>query len=62
MKKYILLVPILMFMLLGGGYTFAATDGRCAKTSCTCIKGGCCLNGKCACNGNCCVKGQLPLR
>lgn len=55
MKKYILVLPIVVSMLLGGGHALAAT-GCCGNASCVCVKGGCCVKGKCACKGNCCTK------
>jgi len=59
MKKYIFVLPIVMSMLLGGGYALAAVDGCCAGTSsCGCVKGGCCVDGKCSCKGDCCTKGS----
>ena len=58
MKKSLFVLPIVMCMLLGGGYALYAAGNCCVKTSCTCVKGGCCVNGKCACKGNCCMKGD----
>jgi hypothetical protein len=58
MKKYLLVLPVIAFMLLGSGYSLAIADSCCAKTPCTCIKGGCCVNGKCSCKGDCCTKGS----
>lgn len=58
MKRYFLVLPIVMFMLLGGGYALAVAGGCCVKTSCACVKGGCCVNGQCVCKGDCCTKGS----
>jgi hypothetical protein len=58
MKKYIILLPIILSMLLGGGYTLALAESCCLKNPCICAKGTCCEDGKCACKGDCCVKGS----
>jgi len=58
MKKYIFVLPIVMSLLLGGGYALAAADGCCVGTPCGCVKGGCCVYGKCSCKGECCTKGN----
>jgi hypothetical protein len=58
MRKYFIMLAIIMPLLLSGGRVLAAVDGCCAKSSCACVKGGCCINGKCACKGDCCSKGS----
>ncbi|MCX5712297.1 MAG: hypothetical protein NTY47_04395 [Candidatus Omnitrophica bacterium] len=54
MKKYLLILPILM-LLLGSGFALGA-DNCCIKNPCVCANGVCCKDGKCACKGGCCTK------
>jgi len=58
MKKYILIVSIIMSALIGTGYAWAAGNNCCVKSSCACVKGGCSEKGKCACKGDCCANGS----
>lgn len=56
MKRYFLVLPIIMFMLLGNGYPLAAAGQCCMKTSCEYVKAGSCSNGQCSCKVKCCTK------
>ncbi|HPN87814.1 MAG TPA: hypothetical protein PLH56_00550 [Candidatus Omnitrophota bacterium] len=58
MKKSLLAVFLLVFVLLSSGCVSAQQHNRscCVKKACACSKEECCKDGTCNCQGQCCTK------